>query len=98
VLQCVAMCCNMLQCVAVCFGLDCERNEEQDAGCFTWSNAVMCCSVLQCVTMCCSVFCVYTNSAPRLLFNTPIMLHAASCCMVALVGVRASRIERPFAF
>jgi len=38
VLQCVAVCCSVLQCVAVCC-----------------SVPAVCCSVLQCVKMCCSV-------------------------------------------
>jgi len=89
VLQCVAVCCSVF------CGLDSERNEEQDAGCFTWSNAVMCCSVLQCVAVCYNVLqCVLCLHKFCSTFTLQYSKHAASCCMVALVGVRAGRIER----
>jgi len=42
---CVAVCCSVLQCVAVCFRSHCR----------SVSDAGVCCSVLQCVAVCCSV-------------------------------------------
>ena len=53
-LQCVAVCCSVLQCVAVLFTqvllLLCFGVSQQVAPCCS-----MCCSVLQCVVVCCSV-------------------------------------------
>jgi len=50
-LQCVAMCCNVLQCVA-------PHRPLKDASfivAHATKEAVLCCSVLQCVAACCSV-------------------------------------------
>jgi len=69
VLQCVAVCCSMLQLVAVLFSemvlssskcvLQCVvvRNLMQCVAvcCSMLQYVAVCCSVLQCDTMCCSV-------------------------------------------
>jgi len=62
-LQCVAVCCSVLQCVAgvsVC----CQR-------CFVriMQYVAVCCSVLQCVAVCCSVYlyAIYTHTHIRML-------------------------------
>jgi len=47
-LQCVAVCCSVLQRVAVSF---CDRNRL----CVEDAPVAVCCSVLQCVAVCCSV-------------------------------------------
>ena len=47
VLQCVAVCCSVLQCVAVHIGLEANVHTILSCG--------ACCSMLQCVAVCCSV-------------------------------------------
>jgi len=60
VLQCVAVCCSVLQCVAACMPRDLPANSpgvsvhDSVLQCVT-----VCCSVLQCVAVCCSVYSVY---------------------------------------
>ena len=44
-LQCDAVCCSVLQCVAVVVKMQHSRS----------CSVVVCCSVLQCVAVCCSV-------------------------------------------
>jgi len=67
VLQCVAVCCSVLQCVAAthCSALQRYCNTPQHTNCWrscsrgcdcSWSHGVaVCCSVLQCFAVCCSV-------------------------------------------
>jgi len=50
-LQCVAMCCNVLQCVAMC----CSASQCVALCCSVLQGVAVCCSVLQCVTVPCSV-------------------------------------------
>jgi len=50
VLKCVAVCCSVLQCVAVSV-----RNRHRVLDLCVLCVAIMCCSVLQCVVVCCSV-------------------------------------------
>ena len=45
-LQCVAVCVSVLQCVAACCNGDKRKGLREDG---------ICCSVLQCVAVCCSV-------------------------------------------
>jgi len=56
VLQCVEVCCSVLQCAAMCweqfpnpyaYRLRASSSEEA-------KNVAVCCSVLQCATVCCS--------------------------------------------
>jgi len=64
VLQCVAACCSVLQCVAAAY----HMNKSHHAGasrcrvfafcCSVLQCVAVCCSVLQCVAVCCSVFAV----------------------------------------
>jgi len=51
--KCVAVCCSVLQCVAV---VDQRRatTHSKDSGASNMAGEV-CCSVLQCVAVCCSV-------------------------------------------
>ena len=61
VLRYVAVCCSLLQCVAVQYGLagwfgavcDCFKDPCPHSG--VLQCVAVCCSVLQCVTVCCSV-------------------------------------------
>jgi len=69
VLQCVAVCCSMLQYVAVlpCVAVCCRRlidfalqSQHTATNCITLQRSALqcdtvCCNVLQCVAMCCSV-------------------------------------------
>ena len=93
VLQCVAVCCSVLQCVAGYMT------------CYT-SCLVVCCSMLQCVAVCCSVlqcaaaycsvlqcvavFVFAPNSCNR--FTFPVVavccnaLHCVGCCRVLIRG------------
>jgi len=67
-LQCVAVCCSVLQWVTVsCSGLQCETKSDGRHGsdgehclsgddrCSVLQCVAVCCSVLQCVAVCCSV-------------------------------------------
>ena len=47
--MCVAECCRVLQCVAVCFSVSDWQVETLE------SQLAVCCIELQCVTVCCSV-------------------------------------------
>jgi len=53
VLQCVAVGCSRLQCVAVYYSL--HAATERDKGASLLQCDAVCCSVLQCVAVCCSV-------------------------------------------
>ena len=58
-LQCVAVCCSVLQCVSGCV-FEHDRNMDTGAWCVAvlcsmLQCVVVCCSVLQCVAVCCSV-------------------------------------------
>jgi len=56
VVQCGAVCCTVLQCVAVyCIALDDDTNEEDEVCCSALHCGAVCCSVVQCVALCCSV-------------------------------------------
>jgi len=57
VLQRVAACCSVLQCVAVCCSSTYSRERELTFGecCSVLQCVAVCCSVLQCVAVCCSV-------------------------------------------
>jgi len=52
-MQCVAVCCSVLQYVAV--SLYIEQTECVAACCSVLQRIAVCCSVLQCVAVCCSV-------------------------------------------
>jgi len=71
-LQCVAVCCSVLQCVAVWFEVD----------------LMCCSSVLQCVAVCCSVVCGRSNSSPSFLNQSDLCIVksvlqcVAVCCSV----------------
>ena len=65
-LQCVAMCCSVLQCVAVCSAGAVPR---------VLQCVVVCLNVLQCVTVCCSVFSRRSASC-----HTWMMQCVAVCC------------------
>jgi len=53
VLQCVAVCCSVLQCVTVYSQFSSELTFEMFREC--WDSSFLSCSVLQCVAVCCSV-------------------------------------------
>jgi len=53
VLQRVAACCSMLQCVRIC-GTNCSTSCGMHVCCSVLQCVAMCCSVLQCVAVCCS--------------------------------------------
>jgi len=63
VLQCVAVCCSALQCVARSRGQECQSfhppslwsRTDQNDQCSVVQLVAVCCSVLQCVAVCCSV-------------------------------------------
>ena len=62
VLQCVAVCCSVLQRVAVCYVA------ERDADLVQSLCVPVCCSVLLCVAVCCSVLqCVAVTEMQTLL-------------------------------
>jgi len=56
VLQCVAVCCSVLQCVA-CVAVCCSKWRAQQFVVVQMSCqiAILCCSVLECFVVCCSV-------------------------------------------
>jgi len=54
VLQCVAVCCSVLQCVVATFHGK-ETNESVAVCCSVLQCVAVCCSVLQCVAVCCRV-------------------------------------------
>jgi len=62
-LQCVKVCCSVLQCVAVCRATK-DQNAVHTQLCYTFGSLPaqafsmveqVCCSVLQCAAVCCSV-------------------------------------------
>ena len=59
-LQCVAVCCSVLQCVAVEAGSEGGRDTRGvcvrlvSICCKVLQSVAVCCSVLQCVAVCCS--------------------------------------------
>jgi len=64
-LQCVAVCCSVLQCVAVCLHLRDDIDTQVVAIQLLWpvlQRVAVCCSVLQCVAVCCSVFAIERRS------------------------------------
>jgi len=57
-LQYVAVCCSVLQCVAVCYlgSIVCDRDPQDTTFDYSYTSFIaLCCSVLQCVAVCCSV-------------------------------------------
>ena len=62
-LQCIAVCCSVLLCVAVgCIRLDTVLRAEQ----VERERGAVCCSVLQCGAVCCSVLrCVASRRTSR---------------------------------
>jgi len=83
-LQCVAVCCNVLQCVAVCCSVLAHLQSPTCLG--LWYVAV-CCSVMQCVAVCCSVLqCIAVTCS--------VMQCATVCCSVLQYGaVRCSVLQ-----
>jgi len=82
--QCVAaVCCSVLQCVAVCCGagccLACKGHIVRTT--IPQCVAAVCCSVLRCVTVCCSVL-QYTFSLAR--DKLCVRHHPSVCCSNAL--------------
>jgi len=65
-LQCVAVCCNVLQCVAVC--------------CSVLQCVAVCCSVRQCVAVCCSVL-------QRVGQNACVVLHHSFIRIMGLIHI-----------
>jgi len=63
VLQCVAVCCRVLQCVAPPAVSRANRARVTPLGVGVLQCIAVCCSVLQCVAVCCSTCCVM--SQPR---------------------------------
>jgi len=77
VLQRVAACCSVLQCVAVC--------------CSVLQRVAACCSVLQCVAVCCSVLQCITFSD----LNECVMSHTNAYVLVLIEWVLSHmEIER----
>jgi len=65
-LQCVAVCCSVLQCVVYVCECTCrclfELSKSNIAEhCSMLQCVAVCCSVLQCVAVCCSVLCMYVS-------------------------------------
>jgi len=81
VLQCVAMCCIVLQCVAD----TCRKPIYSVLQC-----VAVCCSVLQCVAVCCSVLQIPSGSpstsAARTQFWTSNPLSSLSSCASSFTG------------
>jgi len=87
VLQCVAVCCSVSQCVAV---QKSEVNQDRIGHgggidtCLRSTLIVVCCSVLQCVLLCCSVLqCVAMCCS--------VMQCVAVCCSTEERGESRSR-------
>jgi len=82
VLQCVAVCCSVLQCVAVHEVMQHRHHNAYCIECHThWTH--ICCSVLQCVVVCCSVLqCVAVRHI--------VLQCAAVCCSTVL---KVTRVE-----
>ena len=59
-IQCVAVCCSVLQCMLQCVAVCCVLIHIQRRGLI--QCVAVCCSVLQCVAVCCSVLCPYSYS------------------------------------
>ena len=78
-LQCVAVCCSVLQCVAVIL-----RNVKYISQFFSMKHILVCCSVLQCVAVCCSVLqCVAVILRNVNYFSQFFsMKHILMCCSV----------------
>jgi len=55
VLQCVAVCCSVLHCVAVGYLKESSLMGYNAACCSVLQSVAVCCGVLQCVAVCCSV-------------------------------------------
>ena len=54
-LQCVAACCSVLQCVAVCRERICGNVSPTLPGTIVLQGVAVCCSVVKCGAVCCSV-------------------------------------------
>jgi len=70
----VAVCCSVLQCVAVCSKVLLNHYPPTNRACFCHLYKVtlrvaVCCSVLQCVAVCCSVFTSHHPPTDSACFN-----------------------------
>jgi len=60
-LQCVAVCCGVMQCVVVQMNVNlhnsvcCSVLQCVAVCCSVWQCAAVCCSVLQCIAVCCKM-------------------------------------------
>ena len=92
-LQRVAVCSSVLQCVAECVAVYCSVYQESFASltsvcCSVLQCVVVCCSVLQCVAVCCSVLqCVAVCCS---------MLQYVAVCCSMLQCVAAEKIRLQF--
>ena len=94
VLQCVAVCCSVLQCNnQLRISLESETGSEGGGG-----DVAVCCSVLQCVAVCCSVlpYVAMRCSASQCAEVCCRVLHgvAAYCIMLQRVAACCSVLQR----
>jgi hypothetical protein len=72
VLQCAAVCCSVLQCVAA----RCVPNHDQDAPQETREETPACNLTLQCIVVCCSVLQCVAASCVRIIIKSSNRKHA----------------------
>jgi len=97
VVRCVAVCCSVLWCVAVCLcggasPVLAQHTCSIAVYCIVLQCDAACCSVLTCVAVCCSVLqCVCEEQLCQLLRHThrvaecgSVMYCAAVCCIVSM--------------
>jgi len=85
-----AVCCSVLQCVAVWCSASSDRSYEDDYACSVLQCVAVCCSVLQCVAVCCSVLqCIYGQVLQRRL-----QMQCVVVCCSALQCICGSALER----
>jgi len=102
VLQCVAVCCSVLQCIETCYTVSRMTLTYCMSGCATSTRTlqcgVVCCSVLQCVAVCYSVLqCVAVCCRAKYLPRVRVCyfhLHVAVwCSMLQCVAVCCSVLQ-----
>jgi len=89
-LQCAAVCCSVLQCVAICVNhgwYSCSRSSPVHGCCSVPQYVATCCSVPQCVATCCSVpqcvaTCCSVCSSLRVHVYCSVVQYGATCWSV----------------
>ena len=101
-LQCVAVCCSVLQSAPHALHYQQCRLEYDQLSCSVLQCVAMCCNVLQCVTVCCRVLqCVTSSHARDARAATPPRIYAVCCgvcysvlhCVAVCCGVCYSVLQ-----